>query len=101
MFHLIEVPKFPNTSNLFYINWKGELFTKNFLDYETSKNYRFQIGLLSNCNSSSKNVLAKANVIVQIADVNDNSPIFENKQETPLIQIYENMQAGTVLYRFD
>lgn len=99
MFRLIEISKFPNTSNLFYVNWKGELFTKNFLDFETSKEYRFQIRLLNNCNSS-QNVLAKANVIVQIADVNDNSPIFKNElNETRKIQIYENMRRDTILYR--
>lgn len=93
---------------MFRINSKGELFTRNLLNYKNSKEYRFEIGLLQNCplyksfSSNSLPYLVKAKVIVQIADVNDNSPIFKfdvDSNKTISIQIYENMRAGTVLWK--
>lgn len=71
----------------FAINDKGVISTQTKLDYETQKNYIFNISLSDGNNTD------YATVFIRVTDINDNSPVFGTTNTT--IAIAENVMVGT------
>ncbi|KAI1240359.1 hypothetical protein IHE44_0008776 [Lamprotornis superbus] len=71
----------------FAIDDNGVISTKTNLDYESQKNYIFNISL------SDGNTTDYATVFVRVTDINDNSPVFGTTNTT--IATTENMPVGT------
>uniref|UniRef100_A0A8C3ER91 Uncharacterized protein n=1 Tax=Corvus moneduloides TaxID=1196302 RepID=A0A8C3ER91_CORMO len=71
----------------FAIDDKGIISTKTKLDYESQRNYTFNISL------SDGSTTDYATVFIRVTDVNDNSPVFGTTNTT--IAIPENEPVGT------
>ncbi|XP_056344157.1 protocadherin Fat 4-like [Oenanthe melanoleuca] len=71
----------------FGIDDKGVISTATKLDYESQKNYMFNISL------SDGNTTDYATVFIRVTDINDNSPVFGTTSTT--IVIAENATVGT------
>uniref|UniRef100_A0A914CZ00 Cadherin domain-containing protein n=1 Tax=Acrobeloides nanus TaxID=290746 RepID=A0A914CZ00_9BILA len=80
----------------FSINRFGELSLKSPLDRETSREYRFQVNLTS---LSHEFEPRSATVLVQISDINDNSPKIDPETSMKEIRLEERMKKGTILGR--
>ena len=79
--------------NTFIIDQNGRLYTKSALDYETKKEYNFQVFVRD---SGSPSLNATVYVTITVLDYNDNHPVFV--LPTPdNITIPENTASGTQL----
>ena len=77
--------------NAFIIDQNGRLYTKSALDYETKREYHFQV-FVQDGGTPSLNATAYVNVV--ILDYNDNHPVFASP--TPdNITVDENTASGT------
>uniref|UniRef100_A0AC35FSH3 Cadherin domain-containing protein n=1 Tax=Panagrolaimus sp. PS1159 TaxID=55785 RepID=A0AC35FSH3_9BILA len=87
-------------SDVFQFNNNGQLLLLQKLDYETVKEYRFQIGLIIDENGVTNTSKPKntATIIIKVSDINDNPPTF-NSDSTKIIKIDEQMKKGAILGR--
>ena len=78
----------PSTANIFSINAStGEIKTASRIDYETTKVYRF------NVTASDGTFSAEAEVEIEVVNLNDNSPFFEN---TYNVSISEDIAVSSI-----
>uniref|UniRef100_A0A4W5MPG5 Cadherin domain-containing protein n=2 Tax=Hucho hucho TaxID=62062 RepID=A0A4W5MPG5_9TELE len=73
----------------FAIDAKGVFTSKVKLDYETQRNYSVQISISDGTSSD------EATVVVEVIDINDNSPVFGASSVTQLVP--EDTEVGTNL----
>ncbi len=87
-YSLILSPSFNNT---FFIDQKGRVYTKAALNFETIKQYKFQVQAQD---QGTPSLQATVNVTIDVLDANDNHPIFV--YPTPEnITVDENTAMGT------
>ncbi|XP_010150028.1 PREDICTED: protein dachsous-like, partial [Eurypyga helias] len=86
----------PTSSPVFLVNLTtGELSLSQQLDYETSKTFEV---VVEASDGGQPSLSATTSVVVQILDVNDNPPEFN--QAAYDISVFENLQKGSTIYTF-
>ncbi|TKR66884.1 hypothetical protein L596_023114 [Steinernema carpocapsae] len=85
---------FTSSDPKFAVNSKGEIFLVDFIDRETSDQYRIRVDMTTKGQTSS------ATVIAQVSDVNDNAPVFVKNSTLDRLVISESLRVNEILTRF-
>lgn len=85
-----------NEDSKFEINSKtGQIYTTDYLDFESKQSYDLQIAALDGAPPSSRR-LSNVGVFIQVLDANDHSPNFQKSSYNK--DLYEDLTAGTSVF---
>ena len=93
----IENVMYSINSTVFVVDFNGNLYTRQELDHENTSQYSITLTAVSHINNT--NLTASTLIIVNVTDVNDNAPVFNNLPNT--IAVIEGLDNGTPVFQVE